>query len=48
MIGICPKCDGKTYWREISSGGDGLQFCSKCNWVEPTDGSWNPQEEGDD
>ena len=48
MIGICPKCDGKTYWREISSGGDGLQFCSNCNWVEPTDGSWNPQEEGDD
>ena len=33
----CPKCDGKTYWREISSGGDGLHFCTNCDWV---DGSW--------
>ena len=31
---ICPECKENAWWRKLSSGGDGLYFCTKCNWVE--------------
>ena len=31
---ICPDCGEKLFFRELSSSGDGLMFCPKCNWIE--------------
>ena len=35
----CPKCHEKVWYKEESSGGDGIVFCKKCKWVESFDGS---------
>lgn len=31
---LCPKCRTELRWREISSGGDGITYCPKCDWYE--------------
>ena len=30
----CPNCNAKTRIVQVSSGGDDMEYCPKCDWVE--------------
>ena len=31
---VCPECKSDLILEEVSSGGDDLLYCSRCDWVE--------------